>query len=371
VNSFAPLCVAPSLQPSPVPAWLFTPTPAFLLPCSIGADVAINFLYNPAGDGVTFTDWPDGYTAALVFDTQPTATSAVAAINGANALTVIWSAVAGAIPGYTRWRLLVNIAGPPTVQTVAVNGVTVRADGHGLRDRNQNLPFLFPPPPASLLPLSYGSDLAVDLRYNPSGDGATFVDWPPNVAVSFVVDTVGSQTTVGAVVSGPSATIYLPAAVTNTIVGKTLWRVLANVTDAFPYMLPLTFGTSALQQVVCNGSVRRADGYDRPPGVALTIPVTSQPAGTPVIIVPTPGVPGTPGPPGGYQEISGEILTGQDGVTDTFTLANLFVANTTEIRRNGLDEVRGVTFFESPPNQIVFATPPLPNDTLVAKYLTI
>ncbi len=99
-------------------------------------------------------------------------------------------------------------------------------------------------------------------------------------------------------------------------------------------------------------------------------PVTVSTNGHVVILVPVPGAVGPTGPAGTGTQVFGETPTGiQDGVNETFTVADTYTAGSTAVYRNGLREIRGVGYTESAPNQIIFTSPPLGSDMLTVDYL--
>lgn len=95
-------------------------------------------------------------------------------------------------------------------------------------------------------------------------------------------------------------------------------------------------------------------------------------SGETVLLVITPGPPGEQGdrgPAGDGAQVFGEILTGADGVTVTFTLANSYAPDTTAVYLNGLREVPGDAYSESGVNTITFDDPPLSTDAIRVDYL--
>ena len=67
--------------------------------------------------------------------------------------------------------------------------------------------------------------------------------------------------------------------------------------------------------------------------------------------------------------VTGEAPAGtKNGINETFTLANTFVAKSTAVYRNGLREVLGVGYSENAPNEIIFTTAPLDTDILTVDY---
>lgn len=100
--------------------------------------------------------------------------------------------------------------------------------------------------------------------------------------------------------------------------------------------------------------------------------VTVALGGPTVVFAATPGPPGQTGPRGASgsgAQIYGETPAGtQDGVNETFTLANTFQAGSTSVYRNGLREKLGICYTESSPD-ITFTTAPLSNDVLEVDYL--
>lgn len=111
-------------------------------------------------------------------------------------------------------------------------------------------PFLFTPPPKYTLPLSLGGDLVVDFKNNPSGDGATFVNYASGVAVSLVIDTT-SPVTAAATVSGSDANVFIDNTVTDTIPAGTGWRLLVSS--------PASTSDSVATVVAAYGAVKRFD----------------------------------------------------------------------------------------------------------------
>jgi hypothetical protein len=101
--------------------------------------------------------------------------------------------------------------------------------------------------------------------------------------------------------------------------------------------------------------------------------VKAQLPSTPVaLVIPVPGVPGDRGPTGASgagTQVFAETPSGvQDGVNDTFTLANTFQTGSTCVYRNGLREQLNVGYTEDSPS-IVFTTAPLAGDSIAVDYL--
>lgn len=107
---------------------LFPPPASLGLPLSLGGDLLVDFKNNPSGDGSTFEDWDDGVEVTLEID-GATRVVAPATISGAVASIRVAAAVCDLIKNGMYWRLVVETPGSPAVQTVAVNGRVVRADG--------------------------------------------------------------------------------------------------------------------------------------------------------------------------------------------------------------------------------------------------
>lgn len=107
---------------------LFNPPQVFSLPLSLGGDLVVDFQNNPSGDGSTFVAWADGVTVTLVIDAA-TPVMAAATITGAHAVIHVPYALVDVVKAKTLWRLLVVTPGSPSTETVAVNGLVVRADG--------------------------------------------------------------------------------------------------------------------------------------------------------------------------------------------------------------------------------------------------
>jgi hypothetical protein len=108
---------------------------------------------------------------------------------------------------------------------------------------------LFSPPPVYALPLTKGSDLVIDFRSNPSGDGATFVDWDSDLTVTLVIDTAEGINAV-AVIDGYHATVRVNYTVADVIPKNVLWRMIVSSSATTP----------STEIVACNGKTARFDG---------------------------------------------------------------------------------------------------------------
>ncbi len=107
---------------------------------------------------------------------------------------------------------------------------------------------LFPPPPKYVLPLSLGGDLSVDFQNNPSGDGATFVNYAGGVTVTLIVDTT-TPIQATATISTYHAVVKIESTVTDTVPGGTKWRLIVSTPTS-----PTT------ETVAAYGAVKRFDG---------------------------------------------------------------------------------------------------------------
>lgn len=84
-----------------------------------------------------------------------------------------------------------------------------------------------------------------------------------------------------------------------------------------------------------------------------------------------PGPPGPPGPPGtgGSTLVTGETPSGvKNGTNLVFTIAQMPLAGSVSVYRNGLRERSGVGYSMSG-STITFTTAPLPTDELTTDYL--
>lgn len=110
-----------------------------------------------------------------------------------------------------------------------------------------NIPNLFDPPPKYVLPLSKGGDLSVDFRNNPSGDGATFVDYDAGVTVTLYIET-DAPISQAATVSTYHATVKIESTVADTIPTGKQWRLVVS-----------TPTTPTTETVAANGKTKRFD----------------------------------------------------------------------------------------------------------------
>lgn len=80
--------------------------------------------------------------------------------------------------------------------------------------------------------------------------------------------------------------------------------------------------------------------------------------------------PGSPGASGDNTAVTGEIPAGaKNGTNTVFTLANDFQAGSTAVYRNGIRELLGYSYAETPPNQITLSDAPSPTDIVAVDYL--
>jgi hypothetical protein len=88
-----------------------------------------------------------------------------------------------------------------------------------------------------------------------------------------------------------------------------------------------------------------------------------------VIFAAVPGSIGPPGPGGSGAVIIGAPLTpAPNGVTDVFTLPDVYIPGSTGVFINGLRQRRSVDYTESAAAQISFTSPPGTADNLQADY---
>jgi hypothetical protein len=106
---------------------LFDPPPRYTLPLAKGGDLSVDFRNNPTGDGVTFSDYEPGVTAAMIIETDPPLV-AEADITDEHAIIKVESEVADLIPAKTPWRFIVTADTVPPTDTVAAYGTVRRYD---------------------------------------------------------------------------------------------------------------------------------------------------------------------------------------------------------------------------------------------------
>lgn len=102
----------------------FPRPPSRTLPLSKGGDLVVDFLQTIDG---AFADYALGVTVTLQIDTTPQIV-APGVISTYHAVCRVEFEVADTVPTATPWRCVVGYPTTPSTETVAMNGITSRAD---------------------------------------------------------------------------------------------------------------------------------------------------------------------------------------------------------------------------------------------------
>lgn len=108
---------------------LFDPPPIYDLPLVKGQDLVVDFKNRvPDSNPAEYEEYADGVAVALIIDTE-TPTTATGVIDGIHAVCRVESTVCDGIRKGVPWRCRVSLPGEPTLDLVAINGLTIRSDG--------------------------------------------------------------------------------------------------------------------------------------------------------------------------------------------------------------------------------------------------